>query len=71
MALSGLFDSRPAKDGDLPCRFEAAFPLYEHQAAMLRRVVKPGRPGIVTSGTGSGKTESFLLPVFAMLAREV
>jgi DEAD/DEAH box helicase domain-containing protein len=37
---------------------------------MLRRGASRGTPGIVTSGTGSGKTESFLLPVFAMLARE-
>jgi DEAD/DEAH box helicase domain-containing protein len=45
-------------------------PLYEHQLEMLRRGVRPLTPGIVTSGTGSGKTESFLLPILAMLARE-
>lgn len=43
---------------------------YEHQAMMLRRGLAAGTPGIVTSGTGSGKTESFLLPIFAQLARE-
>src|SRR2546426_564776 len=51
-------------------RFEAAYPLYVHQAEMLRRGVTAGQPGIVTSGTGSGKTESFLLPVLASLAKE-
>jgi hypothetical protein len=32
--------------------------------------VQAGLPSVVTSGTGSGKTEAFLLPVFAMLAKE-
>ena len=67
-ALSGLFDAIPGAPSR--CRFEAAYPLYAHQAELLLRGVSPGRPGIVTSGTGSGKTEAFLLPVFAMLAKE-
>ncbi|MEZ4458353.1 MAG: DEAD/DEAH box helicase, partial [bacterium] len=46
------------------------FEIYQHQLAMLERGVTPGHPGIVTSGTGSGKTESFLLPIFAALAKE-
>ncbi len=37
---------------------------------MLLRGVRPGHPGIVTSGTGSGKTESFMLPVLAAIANE-
>ena len=37
---------------------------------MLRRGVEAGSASIVTSGTGSGKTEAFLLPVFAMLSKE-
>lgn len=44
--------------------------LYRHQAAMLDRGTQPGHPGIVTSGTGSGKTESFLLPVLAQIIQE-
>lgn len=31
---------------------------------------RAGSPGIVTSGTGSGKTEAFLLPLLASLAKE-
>jgi len=46
------------------------FKLYQHQLEMLLRGVGVGTPGIVTSGTGSGKTEAFLLPVFAALAKE-
>ena len=57
LASCGLFDSGAAK-------------LYRHQATMLERGSKPGTPGIVTSGTGSGKTESFLLPVLATIFDE-
>lgn len=66
LALSGLFEVEPG-DGDLPQALHAP---YLHQAEMLRRGVLPGMPTIVTSGTGSGKTEAFLLPVFAKLASE-
>ena len=43
--------------------------LYTHQAEMLKRVLE-SRNCIVTAGTGSGKTESFLLPLFAYLTKE-
>ena len=46
------------------------FKLYTHQLEMLRKGVVSGRPGIVTSGTGSGKTESFLLPILAQITKE-
>jgi hypothetical protein len=48
-------------------------PPYEHQAQALELTtsVNAGGTGIVvTTGTGSGKTESFLLPVLARLAEE-
>lgn len=28
-----------------------------------------GQPGVVTSGTGSGKTESFMLPILAAISK--
>lgn len=43
--------------------------LYTHQARMLASALQ-GQNTVVTSGTGSGKTESFLLPLFAYLAKE-
>jgi len=46
------------------------FNLYKHQLEMLRKGISCGTPGIVTSGTGSGKTESFLLPILASIAKE-
>lgn len=44
--------------------------LYEHQEAALIRSFREGDHVAVTSGTGSGKTEAFLLPIFARLVTE-
>ena len=44
--------------------------LYTHQWESIREVILNGRDIVVTTGTGSGKTECFLLPLFAQLARE-
>lgn len=43
--------------------------LYKHQELSIRRV-KEGRNLVVTTGTGSGKTESFLLPVINYLMEQ-
>lgn len=43
--------------------------LYLHQERSIRKV-REGKNLIVTTGTGSGKTESFLIPVFDELLRE-
>ncbi|MGO9571939.1 MAG: DEAD/DEAH box helicase [Desulfomonilaceae bacterium] len=51
------------------CGLVGNYPLYTHQISMLQRVVAD-RNAVVTAGTGSGKTESFLLPLFASLASE-
>jgi len=42
--------------------FETSRPLYSHQVASIERL-QNGRNLIVASGTGSGKTECFMLPV--------
>ena len=45
-------------------------PPYEHQAASLRTAIVERRSLVVMTGTGSGKTECFLLPILGKLARE-
>lgn len=44
--------------------------LYKHQWQALSHTLYDGDDLVVTTGTGSGKTESFLLPLLAQLARE-
>ena len=51
------------------CGLVGNFPLYTHQVSMLQHAVA-GQNAVVTAGTGSGKTEAFLLPLFASLASE-
>jgi Lhr-like helicase len=67
LALSGLFEGQPST-GEI--KRKSSFNPYIHQKDMLLRGVQPGKPGIVTSGTGSGKTESFMLPLLAQIADE-
>ena len=45
------------------------YPIYQHQAEMLQKALL-GKNCIITSGTGSGKTESFLLPMLADIMKE-
>ena len=59
--LSQTVFGRPS---DFPLR------LHQEQSLGLSFTSDTGRNVIVTAGTGSGKTESFLLPVFARLIRE-
>ncbi|MFL1428140.1 MULTISPECIES: DEAD/DEAH box helicase [unclassified Nocardiopsis] len=44
-------------------------PLYVHQEAAIRKA-RAGRNLVVATGTGSGKTESFLLPILNALEEE-
>src|SRR5438552_8557905 len=45
-------------------------PLYLHQDQAVAHVVQQQRNLIVATGTGSGKTETFLLPIFQHLLQE-
>jgi ATP-dependent helicase YprA (DUF1998 family) len=45
-------------------------PPYRHQALALQGALANGRSLVVTTGTGSGKTESFLMPILGKLAVE-
>src|SRR5262249_37453182 len=44
--------------------------LHQHQYDVFREVVANGHDAVVTTGTGSGKTESFMLPIVAAIIRE-
>lgn len=44
--------------------------LYTHQERALAAGLTRGRNMVITAGTGSGKTESFMLPVIASLLEE-
>ena len=44
--------------------------LYEHQSKAIQASAIGGKDVVVTTGTGSGKTECFLLPIFSYLINE-
>lgn len=44
-------------------------PLYLHQEEAIRKI-RQGRNIVITTGTGSGKTEAFLIPILDALVRE-
>jgi DEAD/DEAH box helicase domain-containing protein len=50
--------------------FPPGLNLYKHQLDSLLAVCRDKRDLLVTTGTGSGKTECFLLPLLAELARD-
>jgi ATP-dependent helicase YprA (DUF1998 family) len=58
--------SKPS--GDLPSILYD--PPYKHQSESIRHTLVEGNNLLVMTGTGSGKTESFLLPILGKLARE-
>jgi ATP-dependent helicase YprA (DUF1998 family) len=50
-------------------RLAGGYQLHRHQVEMLQKALS-GLNCAVTAGTGSGKTEAFLLPLFAYLVKE-
>lgn len=44
--------------------------LYRHQEKAVRKLITNGRNIVVSTGTGSGKTESFLIPILDHLFKE-
>lgn len=50
--------------------FSPDMKLYVHQINALNNIISRDRSTVVSTGTGSGKTESFLLPIINHLMRE-
>ena len=50
--------------------FPSSLRLHQHQRDVFEEVVVNGRDAVVTTGTGSGKTECFLLPVITSVVKE-
>lgn len=45
-------------------------PLYSHQEEAIINIVSKNRNAVIATGTGSGKTECFLIPIINSLMRE-
>jgi ATP-dependent helicase YprA (DUF1998 family) len=63
-----IFTSVSAPTGDLGLLIHD--PPYQHQARSTQLSLVEGRSFVVMTGTGSGKTECFLLPILGKLAKE-
>ncbi len=71
--LDGTWGSQPVDEfaDFVACgAFRPDLQPYEHQRLAFEQSVACGRDVVVTTGTGSGKTECFVLPVLATLVRE-
>lgn len=66
-ALSVYEALSKAKDGQPRLLFD---PPYRHQGDAIRHALIDGKNLVIMTGTGSGKTESFLLPILGKFARE-
>ena len=67
-AVLEVFGSVSEPEGDLNRLIYD--PPYEHQAISTKLSLVDGRSLVVMTGTGSGKTECFLLPILGKLASE-
>ena len=67
-AAQELFARLSADEGDLKRLIYD--PPYKHQADSLRYSLIEDKNLVIMTGTGSGKTESFLLPILAKFAKE-
>ncbi|WP_029041103.1 DEAD/DEAH box helicase [Cucumibacter marinus] len=67
-AAQTLFSRLSSPSEDLPRLIYD--PPYKHQAESLRHNLIDGKNLVIMTGTGSGKTESFLLPILGKFAQE-
>ena len=57
-------------DLDVSGALPADRPLHWHQEHTFRKIISSRRNAVVATGTGSGKTESFLVPIIDWLLKE-
>ena len=67
-AVAELFKLLSVDDGDL--KRQVFDPPYHHQSEAVGSALRDEKSLIVTTGTGSGKTEAFLFPILGKLAIE-
>lgn len=67
-AAQELFARLSVPEGSLPRLIYD--PPYRHQADSIRHNLIDGQNLVIMTGTGSGKTEAFLLPIIGKFARE-
>ena len=67
-AALNAYTALSTRAGDLPALLYD--PPYKHQSEAIRRTLVDEKNLLVMTGTGSGKTESFLLPILGKFARE-
>lgn len=68
-SLNELIETSVLPESFRKMNFNMERPLYLHQEEAIRRCVD-GKSIVVSTGTGSGKTESFLIPILRELAIE-
>jgi hypothetical protein len=67
-AARAVYEALAKAEGDNPrLLFD---PPYRHQGEAIRGALIEGKNLVIMTGTGSGKTESFLLPILGKFARE-
>lgn len=67
LAAQETYRRLSSADEGMPLLFD---PPYSHQAEAIRTILKDTKNLMIMTGTGSGKTESFLLPILGKLAIE-
>ena len=68
-SISGLIDDEILTPGFRKVNFPQTRPLYKHQEIAILKGCK-GKNLVVSTGTGSGKTESFLIPILNQIMKE-
>ncbi|KQS78957.1 DEAD/DEAH box helicase [Rhizobium sp. Leaf384] len=67
-AALAVYTALSSKKGILPILLHN--PAYTHQADAIRHALVEKKNLLIMTGTGSGKTESFLMPILGKLAQE-